>query len=256
MMTFRFLRFAVGVLCLSSGVGMAQSPPRPLIMIDPGHGGSAMVGTLAERSNSSANNAVSPGGLKEKDLTLEFSRILRDELLREANRSGPPLAVGLTRDRDVNVSFIDRAAACNFPETACVVSIHFNAGAGGGATGSLALISDRKRNRNYDLDYAFGKGLAAACNAGVRQFIPEAKSRGVITDGHLHGGLGSNFFFQLARQKALGKVPRCFLEIEFIDNPRVEEAVLKGDREAKFRAIAKPIVAYLLKYVEPGAGRR
>lgn len=242
---------------LSAGSSaIAQSSSRPLIMIDPGHGGTEMVGSLKERSNSSSNNAVSPSGLKEKDLTLEFSRILRDELLREAGRSGPPISVGLTRDRDVNVSFIDRAAACNFPSTACVVSIHFNAGAGVNAKGSLTLISERKRNRHYDLDYAFGKGLAAACNEGVRNFVPDAKSRGVITDGHLHGGLGSNFFFQLARQKHLGKVPRCFLEIEFIDNPKIEAALLKGDREAKFRIIAKPIVAYLLEYVEPGAVRR
>lgn len=255
-MLFRFVQITVAVLFSTAGAALAQSSSSPLIMIDPGHGGSAMVGSLKERSNSSSNNAVTPSGLREKDLTLEFSRILRDELILESNRSGPRVSVGLTRDRDVNVSFIDRAAACNFPNTACIVSIHFNAGGGGNATGSLALISDRKRNRNYDLDYAFGKALAAACNTGVRKYIPNAKSRGVITDGHLHGGLGSNFFFQLARQKALGKVPRCFLEIEFIDNPKVEAALLTGDREAKFRAIAKPIVAYLLRYVEPRAGRR
>ena len=256
MMIFRFLQISFAVFCMNPGALLAQSPSWPIIMIDPGHGGNAMVGSLKDRSNSSSNNAVTSGGLKEKDLTLEFSRILRDELLLESGRSGPPVSVGLTRDRDVNVNFIDRAAACNYPNTACIVSIHFNAGAGGKATGSLALISDRKRNRYYDLDYAFGKGLAAACNAGIRQFLPEAKSRGVITDSHLHGGLGSNFFFQLARQKALGKVPRCFLEVEFIDNPRVEAAILTGDREAKFRAIAKPIVAYLLGYVEPGAAKR
>ncbi|MDA7922656.1 N-acetylmuramoyl-L-alanine amidase [Verrucomicrobiales bacterium] len=167
-MLFRFLLLTVTAFGINSGVLNAQSSSGPLIMIDPGHGGTAMVGSLRERCNSSSNNAVSPSGLKEKDLTLEFSRILRDELLLEANRSGPAITVGLTRDRDVNVSFIDRAAACNFATTACVVSIHFNAGGGGKATGSLALISDRKRNRNYELDYDFGKGLASACNAGVR----------------------------------------------------------------------------------------
>jgi len=255
-MITRMVLVSLNVVLFAGSAAVAQSLSRPLIMIDPGHGGTEMVGSLKERSNSSSNNAVSPSGLKEKDLTLEFSRILKDELLREAGLSNQPLLVGLTRDRDVNISFIDRAAACDLPDTACVVSIHFNAGAGGKAKGSLALISDRKRNRHYDLDYAFGKGLAAACNEGVRNFVPDAKSRGVITDRHLHGGLGSNFFFQLARQKHLGKVPRCFLEVEFIDNPKIEEALLKGDREAKFRVIAKPIVAYLLEYVEPKAGRR
>lgn len=249
-----FLLFLGSLFGFSDAEGQESS--RPLIMIDPGHGGTKMVGSLKERTNSSSNNAKTPGGLLEKDLTLEFSRILRDVLLEEAGKSGPPITVGLTRDSDVNVNFADRAKACNFSNTACVVSIHFNAGAGGRALGSLALISHQKRNRQYDLDYAFSKGLAAATNEGVKKFIPQAKSRGVITDGHLHGGLGSNFFFQLSRHKNLRGVPRCFLEVEFIDNPVVEEALLKTDRAEKFRVIARSMAAFLLDYVEPSAAKR
>ncbi len=210
----------------------------PVIIIDPGHGGSSVAGSLSERSNSSQNNATSPGGFREKDLTLEFSKILHDAVLHEAAKSGKTVGVLLTRQDDRNLNFIERAAIANRPDTACVISIHFNAGGGGKALGSLALISSQKRNPNYAVDEAFGKALAEACNVGVRKFIPSSKSRGIMTDGHLHGGLGSNFFFQMARHKNIRSVPKWFLEVEFIDNPTVEKALLKSGREAKFQAIA------------------
>ena len=222
----------------------------PLIMIDPGHGGTAVAGRLSERSNSSPNNAKSPSGILEKDLTLEFSRILRDEIIAEANRQRLKLRVGLTRDDDVNLDFRTRASYCNQPGTVSVVSVHFNAGGGGNAKGSLALISAKERNPNFELDKRFGEGLANACSEGVQRLLPSSKSRGVITDGHLHGGLGSNFFFQLARQPYLREVPKCFLEVEFIDNPEVERALLVKNRAENFRTIALPIASYLVSWVD------
>ncbi|MDF1656609.1 MAG: N-acetylmuramoyl-L-alanine amidase [Verrucomicrobiales bacterium] len=225
----------------------------PVIIIDPGHGGSSVAGSLSSRSNSSPNNANSPGGLKEKDLTLEFSKILHDEILRQASGEAVQVGVLLTRHDDRNLNFIERAAIANRSDTACVISIHFNAGGGGKAKGSLSLISARERNANYAADEAFGKALAEACNAGVRQYLPSSKSRGVITDGHLHGGLGSNFFFQMARHKNLRSVPKCFLEVEFMDNPDVEKALLKGNREEKFRTIAASIAEYLIRWIGPKA---
>ena len=155
----------------------------------------------------------------------------------------------MTRETDVNLNFIERASLCNRVDTACVVSIHFNAGSGARALGSLALIAAKNRNPGYEIDYPFAEGLSAACSSGVRAFLPDSKSRGVITDGHLHGGLGSNFYFQLNRQPHLKEVPKCFLEVEFIDNPEVERLLLSGDRIAKFREVVKPVAAYLLDYV-------
>lgn len=242
------LRFCVVFFSLVS-TSRAQEAA-PVIIIDPGHGGSKVAGALKSRSNSSPNNATTPGGLKEKDLTLEFSKILKEEILQLAGSSGKKVGVLMTREDDRNLDFVQRAAIANRPDTACVVSIHFNAGGGKSALGSLALIAAENRNPSYDLDYRYGKALAEACSRGVRQFIPESKSRGVITDGHLHGGLGSNFFFQMLRHKRLREVPKCFLEVEFIDNPRVEEKLLKGDRAARFRSIAKEVAGELLRWVE------
>jgi len=242
---------ALAILLLFSLATVSGAAP-PVIMIDPGHGGSARAGTLKERSNSSPNNATTPGGLKEKDLTLEFSFLLKEAILQESARRGMTVGVLMTRETDVNLDFIERAAICNRPDTACVVSIHFNAGGGTSAMGSLALIAAENRNPTYGIDRAFAEGLAAACAAGVKPILPGSKNRGVITDGHLHGGVGSNFFFQLLRQPHLEEVPKCFLEVEFIDNPAVEKALLSGDRAAKFREVVKPIAAYLLDFVAKG----
>jgi N-acetylmuramoyl-L-alanine amidase len=242
-----FVAFALVILPLG-GTGSEASPP--ILVIDPGHGGSTVAGSLAQRSNSSPNNASSPGGLKEKDLTLEFSKVLREEIHREADRQGRVLGVLLTREEDVNLDFAERARICNRPETACVVSIHFNATSGAKASGSLALVAAPDRNPDYAIDRNFAAGLAAACSSGVREFLPNSKDMGVIHDSHLHGGLGSNFFFQLQRQPHLRGKPKCFLEIEFIDNLAVEKALLKEDRPAKFRHIAAAVAKYLVAATE------
>ena len=219
----------------------------PVIIIDPGHGGSSVAGSLKSRSNSSPNNAHSPSGLLEKDITLEFSKILEQQIFALAKRQQKAVTVVLTRTNDRNLNFAERAKICDRPNTACVVSIHFNASSGHNAKGSVAMISAQKKNPNYAVDKKFGSGLAAACSKGVKKYLPSTKSRGTITDGHLHGGLGSNFFFQLATKKRLARVPKCFLEVEFMDNPEVEKALLKGSgREAKFRHIAGELAKYLL----------
>lgn len=248
---FRRIPSAALLLCvipfLAAGFASAQEAP-PVIIVDPGHGGSKIAGSLEQRSNSSPNNATTPGGLKEKDLTLEFSLILKEEILRAA-AGGHPVGVLLTREDDRNIDFVERAKIAARPDTACVVSIHFNAGGGKNALGSLALVAAPERNPSYELDASFGEGLAEACSRGVRKYLPGSRSRGVITDGHLHGGLGSNFFFQMLRHERLREVPKCFLEVEFIDNPEVEKVLLEANRAEKFRTIAGELARFLVDWV-------
>lgn len=62
------VRLAALLLFLFTSVATARER---IIVIDAGHGGSKPSGTQAARTLSSPNNAASPGGLKEKDLTLE-----------------------------------------------------------------------------------------------------------------------------------------------------------------------------------------
>jgi N-acetylmuramoyl-L-alanine amidase len=179
-----------------------------------------------------------------------------EEILKEATKQGRTLGVMLTRETDVNLDFITRAKICNRPDTSCVVSIHFNATDGAKASGSLAVIAAKDRNPDYEIDKTFALGLVTACSKGVRDYLPNSKDMGTIHDSHLHGGIGSNFFFQLQRQPHLKGKPKCFLEIEFIDNAAVEKALLEGDRAGKFRTIAASIAGYLVSATEEEARRK
>ncbi len=85
-----------------------------VVVLDAGHGGTAKVG------GSSANNATSPSGLLEKDLTLAVAR--HAELALAAGGH----TVRLTRNADVNLSLVDRAAVAKAARADAFVSIHFN----------------------------------------------------------------------------------------------------------------------------------
>ena len=85
-----------------------------VIVIDPGHGGATKVG------GSSPNNATSPSGLLEKDLTLAVARHALAAL------TGRGHAVTLTRDADVNLGLTARAQVARAAAADLFVSIHFN----------------------------------------------------------------------------------------------------------------------------------
>jgi len=247
---FILYRLLVAVALVHPGaLAELRAEEPPVIVIDPGHGGSAVAGSLDQRSNSSPNNATSPSGLREKDLTLDLATRVESAILEQGKTRPKKVGVLLTRSTDTNLDFVQRAGIAARYNTACIVSIHFNASSSHAAKGTLSLIAARERNKQYDLDLQFATGLTSATSKVVREIVPGSRDRGVMTDSHLHNGLGSNFFFQLARHKKLDGVPRCFLEVEFMDNPEVEKHLLAGDRDAHFDRIAAAIAGYLLDYV-------
>ncbi len=240
----------LGVSALTCGTSplSAADENSPSIVIDPGHGGDAYVGTTEARTLSSPNNAHSPSGVKEKDLTLELSKLIAARIAEIANERKLKLRVVLTRDSDQNLDFARRALICaKAHPVAAIVSIHFNASESHDASGSLVMIRQEKQNPNHARDHAFATALAEACAEGVRPFFASAKARPPISDAHLHGGRGSNFFHQLARHEQLNEVPKGFLEVEFIDNPKVEAALLGENREAAMKSIAGKVAAHLVE---------
>jgi N-acetylmuramoyl-L-alanine amidase len=86
------------------------------VVIDPGHGGKS-------------RGAEAPGGLVEKELTLDIAERLRSVLERQS------FDVRLTRDRDQDVELDDRAAIANRDTADIFVSIHLNWFAGGNNRG-------------------------------------------------------------------------------------------------------------------------
>lgn len=235
--------FAILVVLLCSWTASAQT-----IVIDPGHGGRSYAGSQKERNLSSPNNATSPSGIREKTLTLELSLILEEKLEALAKSRNQKVEVVLTRREDINLNFSERARLCAEASPAVIVSIHFNASGSGRGLGSLCVIRNREVNGNFERDRRFADGLAEACNRGVRKYIPDSRARGSIQDGYLHGGMGSNFFFQLSRFRHLHEVPKCFLEVEFIDRRDVEEKLIDRRHEA-FPEIANEIAGYLLDWL-------
>jgi len=85
----------------------ARKRSRPLIVIDPGHGGND-------------TGAVSESGLTEKTLTMAVARLLISRL-RSAGYS-----VRLTREKDENRTLTDRAALANRLEATLFISLHAN----------------------------------------------------------------------------------------------------------------------------------
>jgi N-acetylmuramoyl-L-alanine amidase len=86
-----------------------KGDPRPIIVLDPGHGGID-------------NGAVAGSGAMEKDIVLEFSATLRDQL----ERSGKYRVV-MTRTDDTFIPLVDRVRMARIRQAALFVSIHADA---------------------------------------------------------------------------------------------------------------------------------
>jgi N-acetylmuramoyl-L-alanine amidase len=101
-------------------------PSRPLIVIDPGHGG----------HDPGARNAKT--GAMEKDLTLAFAKTLRDELLKSGR-----LRVALTREDDSFLALEERFGLARDMGAALFISIHADASEEPGAHGATVYtLSD------------------------------------------------------------------------------------------------------------------
>src|SRR6266851_5442867 len=102
----------------------------PVVVLDPGHGGSTKVG------GSSPNNAVGPNGLLEKDIALDLGH-------RVANLLGNRATVLLTRGGDENRSLTDRAKVARDANADVFLSIHLNGWKDANVDGSEAWVARR-----------------------------------------------------------------------------------------------------------------
>lgn len=130
---------------------------KPLIVIDPGHGGEDY-------------GAVGFGGLLEKDVVLdvalELERLLRDEL---------QAIVRLTRRSDVFVPLAERTNLANDFEADLFISLHTNASPHGKLSGLETFYLD-------NTDDAASKKLAERENASTRFEGPEGDLQYMLSD--------------------------------------------------------------------------
>jgi N-acetylmuramoyl-L-alanine amidase len=214
------------------------------IVIDPGHGGTVNL------PGSSANNAISRSGVKEKKLTLDFCLTLRDELLRQAAGSGETVNVVLTRTSDVNLSGADRAGKAFTNRAKLFLCLHFNGLRDASVRGTETFFrAPENTNLNLQDDIAFATDVHEALFNAFKSLDARSKDRGLKPDTQSEpGSLG------VMNDHALGndRVPAdkmcrsAYIEAEFITNAAVDRLIVSGpeavpNRTKLMAAVAKAI---------------
>lgn len=205
------------------------------IVIDPGHGGTLEVG------GSSANNATSPSGVLEKNMTLRMGLLVREAIKAHAARGGHKVKVLMTRETDVNRGLADRASVAAKSKADLFLSIHFNASEQHTARGVETLVSPKDRNSNHAEDVAFAQRIQTAVFNAIKAHDPKTRDR-KVKDQPL----------SVLNERHLGTRARgCLLEVEFIDVPAVDQLLnLNVDAQEVRRDIANAIAGAVLEELE------
>ena len=202
------------------------------IVIDPGHGGAREVG------GSSANNATSPSGVLEKNITLRFGFLIREALEELAQIGNHTLKIVLTREGDVNVGLRDRANVAKTERADLFLSIHCNASDAHTARGVETLIRPKAAgNTNHADDKAFAQKIQDAVFNAIKAHDPKTRDRKV-----------KDQVLAVLKDQDLGTRTRaCLVELEFIDVKAVDELLNIGANSPQVRRdIAKAIAGALI----------
>ena len=216
------------------------------IVLDPGHGGTATVG------DSSPNNAVSVSNVKEKKLTLDFCLILKDSLERAAAEKNKQVKVVLTRTGDVNVGIRDRANFAATHKADLFLCLHFNGSSDKTVRGVETFFrAESNGNLNLNEDIDFATKVNNSLFDSLKAIGPGAKNRGVKPDTQTGPGrLGVMNDRSLGNENRPVKCRSCYVELEFISNPAVDDLLISGQSSAQNRELimgnlGKTMVEYL-----------
>jgi N-acetylmuramoyl-L-alanine amidase len=137
------------------------------VVLDPGHGGNDP-------------GATGPGGLREKDVTLDIAHRAAPLLARELG-----ISTLLTRDTDTYVALDERTARANAFGADLLISIHCNASEDGGGKGVMSFVLDGSRDalsariaaRENSASAAAASELANALSAVLDRSVVERSER-------------------------------------------------------------------------------
>jgi N-acetylmuramoyl-L-alanine amidase len=215
------------------------------IVLDPGHGGTQTVG------GSSPNNAISVSGVKEKQLALEFCLLLRELLLKEAQRINKQLKVVMTRTSDINVGVRARANVVRDNKGKLLVVIHFNGNGNSSIRGTETFFRAASNgNTNLAEDKDFCQVVQTSLVNSLKAIDPGAKDRGVKPDTDtVHQSLGILRDADLGNNTLVPKARAAYAELEFITNNKVEKQLISGpdavaNRKMVMGNLAKELVRY------------
>lgn len=218
------------------------------IVLDPGHGGTAWD---ADHS-SSPNNAISVSGVKEKKLTLDFCLILRDSLAKAAATKNKQVKVVLTRTGDVNLGTRARANFAATNNADLFLCLHFN-GLDDETVRGVETFYRAESNGNLNLneDIDFANKVNNSLFDSLKSLGPGAKNRSVKPDTQTGPGrLGVMNDKSLGNQNRTVMCRSCYVELEFISNPTVDELLISGSNALQNRQLimdnlGKTLVDYL-----------
>lgn len=189
--------------------------PKPIVVLDPGHGGRKMIG------GSSPNNARGANGLLERDIALDVALRVGRELAKDAD-------VRFTRETDVNLSLADRAKVAKDLGAKVFVSIHFNGSDKTSVDGTEAWI---------------GK----AGKAGRKALAQELVSQVAYYAGISNRGVFTKDFGVIRGDRHHADTDACLLEVAFLSNPKQAAKLVDSAYVAGLaRAIATGIRGHLI----------
>ncbi len=227
---------------IAEGVRQAGGPVR-CIVIDPGHGGQD-------------TGTVGPGGVAEKDVTLDIARRLRASLRAEL----PGVEILLTRDSDRFISLEERTAIANSRDADLFISIHANASQSSAATGIETYVLDPNAVKP-ELGDAPKPKLVSQAYATVSSGSQLAASRALASSvqGSLVRGISAKSP-KSARDRGVkhasfavlrgARMPSILAEVSFVSNPEDENRL----RQPAFRQrIASSLTSGIRSYVRASA---
>ena len=146
----------------------AKAEGRPIVVLDPGHGGQDPGAEAAS------------GDISEKQLTLELARELRDRLVDRGR-----VRVALTREDDRYLTLEDRAAIARRLGASLFLSLHMDSApnplARGASVYSLSdVASDEDSARLAQSENAAG-GVPTTADGSVRSLLVDLAARGQMT---------------------------------------------------------------------------
>lgn len=212
------LRTALALLCLALPGFAAPALAAPLVLLDPGHGGS--------------DPGVVEDGFRESDFCLALAKRVVPLLKRRG------VDARLTRDSDVDLSVSARTALADRLRPLALVSLHANAAFQDSARGPRVFVPAPS---SPDLGEAPLWEQAAGLHAAA------SRTLGLCLAGALGlRGPRAVQTLKLALFRGLD-VPGCLVEIEYATNPQ-GLAALKDDARAEAWAgeLAEGIAAYVL----------
>ena len=227
---------------------------RPLVVIDPGHGGHDP-------------GATGPGGLKEARLTLTLARALRDELVR---RGG--VRVALTRDSDRYLVLAERFGIARRLNADLFISIHADAATDDNARGATIYTLGEQATDAEAARIAARENRADTVNGvvlgeqpgDVAAILLDLSRRTTAERSDLFAGLvlreaGSSLQFRREPRKSAAfvvlkspDVPSILFEAGYISNADDAQRMLGLEAQGSFaRAFSRATEAYFARVRPP-----